>query len=157
MTDSASEVGAGTIRLFTIGFSGKSARTFFETLQNAGVKRLIDVRLNNASQLAGFTKKKDIEYFLQVIADIEYLHYGDLAPTADILDRFKKKGEMEWEEYERLFNRLMDERRPETGHKPDEFDEACLLCSEATAENCHRRLVAEYLQRQWGGVLIKHL
>jgi uncharacterized protein (DUF488 family) len=150
-------VTSGTIRLFTIGFAGKSAQTFFETLQNAGVKRLIDVRLNNVSQLAGFTKKKDLEYFLRTIANIEYLHYEDLAPTADILDRFKKKGEMDWPEYERLFNLLLDERQPEGRHKPAEFDEACLLCSEATAENCHRRLIAEHLRRKWGDVLIKHL
>jgi len=150
-------VTSGMIRLFTIGFAGKSAQTFFETLQNAGVKRLIDVRLNNVSQLAGFTKKKDLEYFLRVIANIEYLHYEDLAPTADILDRFKKKGEMDWPEYERLFNSLLEERRPEERHKPAEFDEACLLCSEPTAENCHRRLVAERLRDKWEEVVITHL
>jgi uncharacterized protein (DUF488 family) len=157
MTKSTLEVSSGTIRVLTIGFAGKSAQTFFETLQNAGVKRLIDVRLNNVSQLAGFTKKKDLEYFLRVIADIEYLHYEDLAPTANILDRFKKKGEMDWAEYERLFNLLLEERQPEQRHKPGEFDDACLLCSEATAEHCHRRLVAEHLRRKWENVLIKHL
>jgi len=151
------DVTSRTIRLFTIGFAGKSAQTFFETLQNAGVKRLIDVRLNNVSQLAGFTKKKDLEYFLRVIANIEYLHYQDLAPTADILDRFKKKGEMDWAQYERLFNALLEERRPEELHKPAEFDEACLLCSEPTAENCHRRLVAQRLRDKWEDVVITHL
>jgi uncharacterized protein (DUF488 family) len=157
MTESALDVTSGTIRIFTIGFAGKTAQTFFETLQNAGVKRVIDVRLNNVSQLAGFTKKKDLEYFLRVIANIDYLHYEDLAPTADILDRFKKKGEMDWTEYERLFNSLLEERRPEERHKPAEFDEACLLCSEPTADNCHRRLVAERLHRKWEDVLITHL
>jgi uncharacterized protein (DUF488 family) len=145
------------ITLFTIGFAGKTAQEFFQLLQNAGVKRLIDVRLNNVSQLAGFTKKKDLEYFLRAIAGIEYLHYADLAPTPDILDRFKKKGEMDWAEYERLFNLLLQERKPEEHHRPEEFDQACMLCSEPTAENCHRRLVAEHLSRKWGGVVIKHL
>jgi uncharacterized protein (DUF488 family) len=143
--------------VFTIGFAGKTAEQFFEKLQTAGVKRLIDVRLNNVSQLAGFTKKRDLEYFLRAIAKIEYFHYEDLAPTADILDRFKKKQEMDWEEYQRLFNLLLEQRRPEEHHRPKEFDEACLLCSELTAENCHRRLVAEHLRRKWGDVLIKHL
>jgi len=147
----------GAITLFTIGFAGKTAQEFFEKLQKAGVKRLIDVRLNNVSQLAGFTKKKDFEYFLRVIAKIEYLHYEDLAPTADILDRFKKKGEMDWAEYERLFNLLLQQRRPEDRHRPEEFDHACMLCSEPTAENCHRRLVAEHLKRHWDNMVIRHL
>ncbi|HET6246343.1 MAG TPA: DUF488 domain-containing protein [Tepidisphaeraceae bacterium] len=157
MNEVTKDVGSAPIRLFTIGFAGKSAQGFFEKLQDAGVKSLIDVRLNNVSQLAGFTKKKDLEYFLRVISGIKYFHYEDLAPTADILDRFKKKGEMDWREYDRLFNLLLEERRPEERHRPSEFDEACLLCSEATAENCHRRLVAERLRSKWGGVVIKHL
>ena len=146
-----------SIELFTIGFAGKSAEEFFGKLQKAGVKRLIDVRLNNVSQLAGFTKKKDLEYFLRAIAKIEYVHCDDLAPTSDILDRFKKKGEMDWAEYERQFNELLRERRPENRHKPEELDRACLLCSEPTAEHCHRRLVAEWLEKAWGGVKIVHL
>jgi uncharacterized protein (DUF488 family) len=157
MSDLATRTKSSAVRLFTIGFAGKTAEVFFEKLRAAGVKRLIDVRLNNVSQLAGFTKKKDLEYFLRVIADIDYRHYEDLAPTADILDRFKKKGEMDWTEYGRLFNLLLEERRPEERHKPSEFDEACLLCSEATAEHCHRRLVAERLRSKWEDVVIKHL
>jgi uncharacterized protein (DUF488 family) len=145
------------VTLFTIGFAGKTAHDFFEKLQKAGVKRLIDVRLNNVSQLAGFTKKKDLEYFLRAIGNIEYRHYEDLAPTSDILDRFKKKGEMDWAEYERLFNLLLEQRQPEVHHTPEEFDHACMLCSEATAENCHRRLVAERLRQKWGNIVIKHL
>ena len=146
-----------SITLFTIGFAGKTAADFFGKLREAGVKRLIDVRLNNVSQLAGFTKKKDLEYFLRVIADIEYVHCQDLAPTPEILDRFKNKGEIEWPEYERLFNLLLLERRPEEHHRPQEFDRACMLCSEPTAENCHRRLVAEHLKRKWKNVEIRHL
>lgn len=145
------------ITIFTIGFAGKSAKEFFEKLQKAGVKRLIDVRLNNVSQLAGFTKRRDLEYFLQVIADIDYAHYDDLAPTKDILDSFKKMKEIDWSDYERRFTRLMNEREPEERHLPQEFDGACLLCSEATPEHCHRRLVVERLKERWGNVEIKHL
>jgi uncharacterized protein (DUF488 family) len=157
MTSSTAIAKAPPITIFTIGFAGKSAREFFEKLQNAGVKRLIDVRLNNVSQLAGFTKKKDLEYFLRVIAQIQYLHYEDLAPTPDILDRFKKRGEMDWAEYERLFNALLVQRRPERNHRREEFNMACLLCSETTAEMCHRRLVAEYLSHAWGNLKVVHL
>lgn len=145
------------ITLFTIGFAGKTAEVFFEKLRGAGVTRVVDVRLNNVSQLAGFTKKKDLAYFLRVIGKIAYQHAEDLAPTAEILDRFKKQGDTNWAEYERLFDRLLDERRPEQRYKREEFDRACLLCSETTPEHCHRRLVAERLRKAWGGVEIVHL
>jgi uncharacterized protein (DUF488 family) len=145
------------ITIFTIGFAKKRAEEFFTRLQKAGVRRLIDVRLNNVSQLAGYTKMKDLQYFLRVIGDIDYRHLPDLAPTKDILDAFKKKGEMDWAEYERRFTALMDTRRPEDHHTPEEFDQACLLCSEPSPENCHRRLVVERLRKKWGNVVIKHL
>ena len=157
MNDMNATRNAKPITLYTIGFAGKTAQDFFEKLEKAGVKRLIDVRLNNVTQLAGFTKKKDLEYFLRTIAGIDYAHYEDLAPTADILDRFKKKGEMDWAEYERLFNLLLDQRKPEASHRPEEFDYACMLCSEATAEHCHRRLVAERLERSWRNLNVVHL
>ncbi|MCC5829188.1 MAG: DUF488 domain-containing protein [Phycisphaeraceae bacterium] len=157
MNDLNSITEAKPITIFTIGFTGKTAREFFEKLQKADVKRLIDVRLNNVSQLAGFSKKKDLEYFLRVIADIDYAHFDDLAPTKDILDSFKKQKQMDWADYERRFNALMEQRAPETHHMPEEFEHACLLCSEATPEHCHRRLVAEHLRRRWVNVEIKHL
>jgi uncharacterized protein (DUF488 family) len=157
LNESTSSIGAKPITLFTIGFAGKTARDFFEKLRKAGVRRLIDVRLNNVSQLAGFTKKKDLEYFLRVIADIDYAHFDDLAPTKDILDSFKKQKKIDWADYERRFNALMEQRSPEKHHRPDEFDHACLLCSEATPDKCHRRLVAEHLSRKWGNMEIKHL
>lgn len=153
MSGSTSE----SITMFTIGFAGKSAQEFFEKLQNAGVQRLIDVRLNNVSQLAGFTKRKDLEYFLHVIGNIDYEHFEDLAPTKDILDSFKKQKAIDWSEFERRFNALMGERAPEAHHSPEQFDQACLLCSETTPEQCHRRLVAEHLRERWGGVEIRHL
>jgi uncharacterized protein (DUF488 family) len=157
MNDASVKHNGAPIALYTIGFAGKSAEEFFEKLKKAGVRRLIDVRLNNVSQLAGFTKKKDLEYFLRAIVGIEYAHYEDLAPTPDILDRYKKKGEMQWDEYERLFNLLLQERQPERHHRREEFDHACMLCSEPTPEHCHRRLVAEHLSRKWEKVVVEHL
>src|ERR1035437_7012552 len=145
-----------TVTLFTIGFTKTDAQTFFKKLQNAGVKRVIDVRLNNTGQMSGFTKKRDLPYFLRTIANIDYVHFVDLAPTEDIFDRFKNK-QMDWSEYEELFNQLLQQRRPEEHYRPEDFDRACLLCSEPMAENCHRRLVAEHLRRKWGNVVIKHL
>ena len=157
MNASTDGTGPGSITIFTIGFAGKTAQEFFEKLHKAGVKRLIDVRLNNISQLAGFTKKQDLEYFLRAITGIEYAHFEDLAPTKDILDSFKKMKKMDWGEYERQFNALMEQRSPEEHHLPEEFDRACLLCSEPTPDHCHRRLVAEHLRRKLGNVEIKHL
>lgn len=145
-----------TIHLFTIGFAGKSAETFFSRLRDAGVRRVVDIRLNNVSQLAGFTKKDDLRFFLKQIGNMGYVHRPDLAPTKEILDAYKKlKGD--WPAYETQFTRLMVERHIEDVVPRDLMDFACLLCSEDKAEHCHRRLVAEYLQRRWGSVQIRHL
>ena len=135
------------VNLFTIGFTQKKAEQFFETLIKAGVKRVIDTRLNNVSQLAGFAKKNDLEYFLRKIGEIEYIHILDLAPTKDILEEYKKK-QISWALYEKRFNQLITERQIEKKVNSDLLDEACLLCSEAKPHNCHRRLVAEYLQNK---------
>jgi uncharacterized protein (DUF488 family) len=118
---------------------------------------LVDVRLNNSSQLAGFAKRADLEYFLKEICDIEYVHEPLLAPTQEMLDRYKKhKGA--WPDYEREFLALMAERRIETEIPPSLFaSPSVLLCSEHAADHCHRRLVAEYLQEKWGELGVEHL
>lgn len=144
------------ITLFTIGFTKKSAREFFELLQHAGVKKVIDVRLNNVSQLSGFTKKDDLAYFLKAVAGIDYEHRPELAPTKEILDGYKKKT-LTWQQYEEQFRTLMTERQAETLVTPKNLDGACLLCSEPKPDNCHRRLVAEYLCSKWSNVKISHL
>lgn len=144
------------ITLFTIGFTKKSARDFFEIIKQAGVRKLVDIRLNNVSQLAGFTKKNDLAYFLRGIAGIGYAHRPDFAPTKEILDGYKKKT-LSWAEYEERFCNVMAERQIENLVTRSELDGACLLCSEAKADKCHRRLVAEYLRAKWGDVEIRHL
>ncbi|MGI0484612.1 DUF488 family protein [Pantanalinema rosaneae CENA516] len=144
------------VNLFTIGFTQKSAQKFFEILKKAGVKRVIDTRLNNVSQLAGFTKRADLEFFLKTVGDIDYVHILDLAPTQDILDEYKKnKGD--WSIYEQKFLQLIANRQIEKKVSPDLINDACLLCSEAKPHYCHRRLVAEYLNGKWGNVNICHL
>lgn len=146
----------GMIHLYTIGFTKKSAETFFTKLCASGAKRLVDVRLNNVSQLAGFAKKEDLAYFLRAICGIEYVHLPILAPTQEMLNEHKKqKGD--WSEYEIEFLALMVERRIEDAVAQEMLADACLLCSEDQPTHCHRRLVAEYLRGKWGDVEITHL
>ncbi len=145
-----------TINLFTIGFTKKTAEQFFSLLQQSGIKTIIDTRLNNVSQLAGFTKRKDLEFFLKQIANIDYVHILDLAPTKDILDEYKKnKGE--WAIYEQKYLQLIKQRKIEVKLSDDLLNQSCLLCSEAKPHHCHRRLIAEYLNRKRGNVNICHL
>jgi uncharacterized protein (DUF488 family) len=144
------------ITIYTIGFTRKSADKFFTLLGRSGVQRVIDVRLNNSSQLAGFAKRDDLRYFLQTICGIGYRHEPMLAPTKRILENYKKNGGA-WEEYESSFMELMAERRIEHNMPKDILDNGCLLCSEPEPDRCHRRLAAEYLQKQWGDVDIRHL
>jgi len=144
------------MRICTIGFTNKKAEDFFARLQKAGVKRVVDVRLNNVSQLAGFSKRDDLQYFLKSILGIEYVHLPLLAPTQDILDEFKKN-HGDWKVYEGKFNGLIESRQIEKQISPLLVSEGCLLCSEDKPLHCHRRLVVEYLQRKWGNVRIEHL
>jgi len=136
-----------SVNLFTIGFTKKNAEQFFETLIKAGVKCVIDTRLNNVSQLAGFAKQKDLKYFLDKLGGIKYIHLLELAPTKDILNDYKKK-QISWADYEKKFNTLMKGRKIENKISPELLDGGCLLCSEAEPHHCHRRLVAEYLQQR---------
>lgn len=144
------------MKIYTIGFTKRSAEDFFTTLKNSGALRLVDVRLNNSSQLAGFSKRDDLRYFLKTICGMEYLHVPELAPTQEMLDSYKSKT-ITWDEYERIFLQLIRERKVEDIVERELIDQTCLLCSETAASKCHRRLVAEYLQQQWGDIQIVHL
>lgn len=144
------------MNIFTIGFTKKNAEQFFTRLKQPGLERVVDVRLNNVSQLAGFTKKNDLRFFLREICNIGYVHLPELAPTQEILDAYKKNGGY-WTTYERQFLALMTQRRVEETLDKKVISGGCLLCSESTPEHCHRRLVAEYLGEKWGDVDIHHL
>lgn len=144
------------MKLFTIGFTKKTARDFFELLQKSSVKRVVDVRLSNVSQLAGFAKKNDLAYFLEKICNVEYVHAPELAPTKEMLDDYKKRGG-DWKIYEEKFLSLMKERKVENTLSKQIVSEGCLLCSEHKPHHCHRRLVAEYLKHHWGDVDVIHL
>ena len=134
------------MKVYTIGFTKKSAADFFELLRESGAKRLVDVRLNNVSQLSGFAKRDDLRYFLEKICRIEYVHMPELAPTKEMLDAYRNE-HRDWEIYEREFIDLMDERRIGKKGIKRTISNACLLCSEHEPDHCHRRLVAEYLDR----------
>jgi uncharacterized protein (DUF488 family) len=143
------------VRIFTIGFTRTSAQGFFERLANAGATRLIDVRLNNLSQLAGFAKRDDLKYFARRICGLGYEHRTNLAPTQAMLGDYRRDPDS-WPVYETKFLRLLATRRVETLPRAA-FGGACLLCSEASPHHCHRRLVAEYLSAHWGDVEVVHL
>ncbi|SDT55858.1 DUF488 domain-containing protein [Bradyrhizobium canariense] len=143
------------MKLFTIGFTKTTAEVFFTRLSRANVRRLVDVRLNNVSQLAGFAKKDDLRYFTKSICHIDYEHLLTLAPTQDILDEYKKsKGS--WHAYAEKFLDLMAQRKIENLDR-EKLDGGCLLCSEDKPHHCHRRLVAEYLKGKWSDVEVVHL
>lgn len=145
------------LNVYTIGFTKKTANFFFDSIIRSGVDRLIDVRLNNNSQLAGFAKKNDLKYFLTELCNVDYIHLPDLAPTKDILDAFKKyKGS--WDVYEKEFLELMDKRSIEHSVDKEKINNSCLLCSEDQPHHCHRRLVVEYLNNRWDvNLKVKHL
>jgi uncharacterized protein (DUF488 family) len=142
--------------LYTIGFSKKNAETFFELLILNGIKRLIDIRLNNKSQLAGFTKSGDLKYFLRKIANMEYIYMPMFAPTKELLKKYQEK-QVGWKEYEGQYEKILDERNVLDNIDYSIFDNAVLLCSESTSECCHRRLLAEYLANSNSNIKIKHL
>ncbi len=145
------------MEVYTIGFTQTAAAEFFGKLRAAGIKLLIDVRLNNTSQLAGWAKRDDLRFFLAELCRAEYLHEPLLAPSKELFDAYKKhKGS--WDTFRRRFLALMAERRVEEQLDRELFSRpTVLLCSEPSAEHCHRRLILEYLGRHWGEVRAVHL
>jgi len=144
------------IKLYTIGFTGKSAEKFFKLLQNAHVSKIIDTRINNVSQLSGFAKANDLRFFAKAIGHMAYEHSVEFAPTKELLAKYRAKN-ISWEEYEIEYLNLLDIRRVAQKTNIEELHENCLLCSEHTPEKCHRRLLAEYLRRVKNDVEIIHL
>ncbi len=145
------------MEVYSIGFTKKTAEEFFGLLKRTGIRRLIDVRLNNRSQLAGFTKQVDLRYFLHEICGTEYLHEPLFAPTQEMLSGYRRK-KISWEEYEHKFLFLMAERRIDEKLDRSLFSvPTVLLCSEPKPDRCHRRLVLEYLRDKWGGLSLCHI
>ncbi|UAN65545.1 DUF488 domain-containing protein [Serratia sp. JSRIV006] len=144
------------MNIYSIGFTEKTAERFFNLIKSQSISMLVDVRLNNVSQLAGFAKKNDLKYFLKTICNIDYAHVPDLAPTKEMLDPYKK-GNVPWEIYENNFLNLMAQRNIERIDKKI-IENSCLLCSEHKPHHCHRRLVIEYLNDHWDTDFeVKHL
>ena len=149
-------MGRRVMKLYTIGFTRKSAAQFFGLLRESGARRVVDIRRRNTSGLAGFSKKDDLAWFLRELCDMDYIHLPRLAPTDKLLDAYRKR-EITWDEYVPIFTRQIERRLIHAAIPRDIIADSCLLCSEPTAERCHRRLVAEHLQRHWGDVEIVHL
>ena len=146
------------MEIYTVGFTQKSAKQFFDLIKENNIQLLIDIRLNNKSQLAGFTKGDDLPYFLKEICKCDYVHCVDYAPTKEILDGYKK-GSLSWEDYEIMFADLMNKRHAVRIFPKitEGYEKVCLLCSEPTPEKCHRRLVAEMLKADNDDIVIKHI
>ncbi len=142
--------------LYTIGFAGKSANDFFGKLENAGVRRIIDIRLNNTSQLSGYTKKPDLEYFLRRIAGMDYIHALEFAPSEELFQSYKRDGGS-WEIFEAAYRRLLEKRGLPGAWTAEKLDRACLLCSEADPRGCHRSIAASFLAAAHPDLYIEHL
>lgn len=144
------------MKLFTIGFTKKTAEEFFELLIKNGVEKLVDIRLNNKSQLAGFAKGNDLIYLLKKLGGIEYEYMPEFAPSKELLKAYQRE-EVSWEEYEKEYISILDGRQVLKNVDCSLFDNACFLCSESTAEKCHRRLLVGYLKHNHNGIEINHL
>ncbi len=144
------------IKLYTIGFTGKSAEQFFRLLKDAGISKIIDSRVNNVSQLAGFAKGNDLKYFAKEIGNIEYEHILDFAPTKELLSRYRDK-KVTWPEYEIAYLKLLEEREVTKNLDIKQLHRTCLLCSEHEPDQCHRRLLAEHIKNIHQEVEIIHL
>ena len=136
------------MNIYTIGFTKHTSEEFFEKLKSAGVKRVIDIRINKTSQLAAFAKGSDLPYLLQATGGIGYVSYIELAPTKELLKSYRSK-EITWEEFEKKYNKQIENSNAISGLNKNDFEDACLLCSEETAEKCHRRILAEKLAQIW--------
>jgi uncharacterized protein (DUF488 family) len=144
------------IELYTIGFTQKNAQQFFNLLTSNSVEKIVDTRINNTSQLSGFAKADDLQYFAKAIGNMDYVHEAEFAPTKNLLEKYRKK-EMTWAEYEIDYLNLLDMRKINQKVNVQALHKNCLLCSEHTAEKCHRRLLAEYLQHTNNDIKIIHL
>ena len=146
------------MKLYTIGFTQKSAKEFFDLIKRNEIELLIDIRLNNVSQLAGFAKGKDLEYFLNEICSCKYVHDDLFAPTKELLDNYRAK-KISWDKYEEIFSNIINVRNLADRFKKlyTKSEKVCLLCTEPTAKQCHRKLVAEYLKDNMEGVEIIHI
>jgi len=143
------------MKLFTIGFTGTTAENFFARLLESGVRRVLDVRVHNTSQLSGFAKRDDLDFFLNSVGGITYRHCPELAPHEDMLSEYRQTGD--WAAYEKSFLTLMKDRKIETIFNRSEMKDSCLLCSEKLPHHCHRKIVADYLAEKWGKIKVIHL
>lgn len=143
--------------IYSIGFTKKSAEDFFKLLRDAKVTKIIDLRRNNKSQLAGFAKEEDLKYFLKFISNIKYEHILSLATPEELLKKYRKDNN--WAYYEKEYEKILDNIDSKSGYEKilDKNEIICLLCSENEPKFCHRRLVLEYINKNVEKINIVHL
>ena len=144
------------IRIYTIGFTKKTAQQFFELLKANGITNLVDIRINNSSQLAGFAKSADLEYFLQKICNIKYQYITDFTPTKELLSDYQNK-KITWIEYQKIYRQIIKTRKVIEKYDIENFNNSCFLCSEPTADQCHRKLLIEYFKESHPEIQIIHI
>ena len=139
-------------KIFTIGFSGKSPDAFMDVLNAVRVRAVWDIRLWRASVYVPFYSGEN----LATVLGTRYEYHPEFAPTTEILDGYKN-GRITWADYEKMYRELLAVRRPAVGAEPATFDRICLLCTEKSATQCHRRIAAEYIASQFPDTDIVHL
>jgi uncharacterized protein (DUF488 family) len=144
------------MKIYTIGFTGKTAEYFFSKLKNSDAKKLIDIRINRISQLAGFAKEQDLEYLLGNLSNLDYQINSDLAPTKELLSRYRRE-EIDWETYSYEYISLIESRNIIKTLGKEYFSDSVLMCSESTPEFCHRRLFTDLLSKYFNDLEINHL
>jgi uncharacterized protein YeaO (DUF488 family) len=144
------------MKLFTIGFTGKSAEKFFGLLETSKASKLIDIRINRTSQLAGFAKEQDLKFFLPKLIGMDYVIREDLAPTKELLASYRNK-EINWDEFADKYSELLKQRGVIDSLNSELFDNAVLLCSENEPEKCHRSLLANLINKKFPNFQVTNL
>ena len=144
------------MELFTIGYTKKSAEKFFEIMSDNKIEIVADVRLYNSTQLAGFSKSVDLQYFLKKICGCNYIALKQLAPNPSLFENYKN-GKTTWNEYEKIYNKFLDTQANLDFFYAFKNKRICILCAESTPEHCHRRLIAEKISKTHDNVKITHL
>jgi len=142
------------MKLYTIGFTKKTAEEFFNLLIENKVKTIIDIRRNNKSQLAGFAKENDLKFFLKQIANIKYIHLSEFAPDEILLKNYRSK-KIDWNQFEEKYLDQIEKYENWENFDIDLLQDGCFLCSEYSPSKCHRRLLAEFFLKKFGDKTIQ--
>jgi uncharacterized protein (DUF488 family) len=143
------------MNIYTIGYTPKTAEQFFELIKKNNIKLLLDIRLNNKSQIAGFTKRENLPYFLWELCQCKYEHCLEFTPNEEMYNEKK----ISWERYTRDYIILIESRGTYKNFidRFADYENICLLCSESTPDRYHRRLLAEMIIQNNPDTILTHL